>query len=410
MRRVRLKHVADITAGQSPESAEVTHTAEGLPFLQGCAEFSAKFPITEKYCLNPPKIAQKGSWLISVRAPVGKLNLADQEYCIGRGLAAVHPNGVHHGYLGYVLLDQGGFFKRISTGSTFEAISTFQLMNLEIALPPLDTQCRIARFLDEKVARIDGLIEKKHELLNRLAEKRKALITRTVTKGLNPDAPLEPSEIGAQKVYHQATVGAGSMRPSTGALRYFGRIRNGSTPASGETEYWDGDVLWATPEDLGKLSGDCISQTKRRVTDSAVEESNLSVVPAGSVIVSTRAPIGHMAINNVPMAFNQGCRGIIPGDRVHGPFLYYTLKSRVPELKAVANGTTFVELSRDELAMLRIELPPLDMQRRIAQFLDEKTTQIDVLIQRIKDSIARLEEYRSTQITAAITGQLAELR
>ena len=193
------------------------------------------------------------------------------------------------------------------------------------------------------------------------------------------------------------------MRLNSGALRYFGRIKNGTTPASGEAEYWDGDVHWATPEDLGKLTGDRISQTKRQVTEKAVKESNLSVLPAGSVIISTRAPIGHMAINEMPMAFNQGCRGIIPGDRVHAPFLYYLLKSQAPELNAMANGTTFLELSRDELAAVPMEFPPLDTQRRIARFLDEKTTRIDGLIEKKRTLLDRLAEKRQALITRAVT-------
>ena len=193
------------------------------------------------------------------------------------------------------------------------------------------------------------------------------------------------------------------MRPNSGALRYFGRIKNGTTPASGEAEYWDGDVHWATPEDLGKLTSDRISQTKRQVTEKAVKEGNLSVLPAGSVVISTRAPIGHMAINEMPMAFNQGCRGIIPGDRVHGQFLYYLLKSQAPELNATANGTTFAELSRDELAAVPMEIPPLDTQRRIARFLDEKTARIDGLIEMKRALLERLAEKRQALITRAVT-------
>ena len=218
------------------------------------------------------------------------------------------------------------------------------------------------------------------------------------------------------------------MKPDSGALRHFGRIKNGTTPASGEADYWDGDVLWATPEDLGKLTSDRISHTKRQVTEQAVVECNLSVLPAGSVIISTRAPIGHMAINEMPMAFNQGCRGIIPGDQVDGPFLYYLLKSRAPALNAMANGTTFVELSRDELAAVPVKFPPLATQRRIARFLDEKTARIDGLIEKMigrnlsfgaskdhsnsgdKSLLDLLYEYRSALITAAVTGQLAKLR
>ncbi|RDC68480.1 restriction endonuclease subunit S [Rhodovulum sp. 12E13] len=193
------------------------------------------------------------------------------------------------------------------------------------------------------------------------------------------------------------------MTRTSGALRYFGRIRNGTTPASGDAEYWDGNVLWATPEDLGKLAGNRISETKRRVTEKAVEECNLPVLPPGSVIISTRAPIGHMAINNVPMAFNQGCRGIIPRKSVHASFLYYLLKSRVDELDAMANRTTFVELSRDELAAVPVDFPPLETQRRIARFLDEKTARIDGLIEKKRALLERLAEKRQALITRAVT-------
>ena len=193
------------------------------------------------------------------------------------------------------------------------------------------------------------------------------------------------------------------MRNISGNLRYLGRIKNGTTPSSSESNYWDGDVKWATPEDLGKSSGDRISKTKRQVTELAIEESNLSIIPKGSIIISTRAPIGHMAINDEPMAFNQGCRGIIPGERVHGPFLFYLLKSRVPQLNAIANGTTFVELSRDELAAIPVNLPSLETQCRIADFLDEKTARIDELIEKKQSLLDKLAEKRQALITRAVT-------
>ena len=182
---------------------------------------------------------------------------------------------------------------------------------------------------------------------------------------------------------------------------------NGTTPASGEPEYWDGDVKWATPEDLGKLTSDKIVDTRRFVTEKAVKKCTLSILPLGSVIISTRAPIGHMAINQTPMAFNQGCRGIIPGDQIHGPFLYYLLKSRTPELNAIANGTTFVELSRDEVAAVYIEFPRLATQQRIARFLEEKTARIDGLIEKKRELLDRLAEKCQALITRAVTKGLS---
>jgi type I restriction enzyme S subunit len=103
------------------------------------------------------------------------------------------------------------------------------------------------------------------------------------------------------------------------------------------------------------------------------------------------------------MAFNQGCRGLIPRDGTWGPYLLYLLKSRVPELSATANGTTFVELSRDDLASVRISIPPLETQQRIAAFLDVKTAQIDALIANKQTLLQRLAEKRQAIITQAVT-------
>jgi type I restriction enzyme S subunit len=188
-----------------------------------------------------------------------------------------------------------------------------------------------------------------------------------------------------------------------GSLRYFATIKNGTTPASGEPRYWDGEIPWATPDDLGRLVGSYIVKTKRNVTQLAVAENNLNIVPVDSVLMSTRAPIGHMAITSASLTFNQGCRALIPKEETWGPYLLYLLKSRVSELNACANGTTFVELSRDDLAAVRIGLPLLEDQRRIAASLDEKTAQIDGLIAKKQALLDRLSEKRQAIITQVVT-------
>lgn len=193
------------------------------------------------------------------------------------------------------------------------------------------------------------------------------------------------------------------MTIRSGALRYFATVKNGTTPASGEPTYWDGDIAWATPDDLGRLAGNYIVETKRTVTKLAQKENNLNLVPADTVLMSTRAPIGHMAITTKPLTFNQGCRALIPLEATWAPYLFYLLKSRVPELNASANGTTFVELSRDELAAIRIALPPIETQKRVAAFLDEKTARIDALIEKKRALLDRLAEQRQAIITQAVT-------
>jgi len=145
---VRLSDVAEIVMGQSPPSSTYNTEGKGLPFLQGSAEFGYIFPSPTLFCSSPIKIAKKGSILISVRAPVGDLNIANAEICIGRGLAAIIPTPkVSKWYLFYTLMILRAIIKRLASGSTFEAITKEQLETLKIPLPPLEEQKKIAQIL-----------------------------------------------------------------------------------------------------------------------------------------------------------------------------------------------------------------------------------------------------------------------
>jgi type I restriction enzyme, S subunit len=164
VRYLRLKFLADIQAGQSPSSDDVSDSGD-LPFLQGCAEFGDRFPHPTKYCSNPPKRASRGDWLISVRAPVGELNIADQDYGIGHGLAAVSASNIDNRFLGYVLSSAVCALGSVATGSTYHAVSAPQIANLKIPYPDADGQKAIADFLDGETARIDQLTQKKQRLI-----------------------------------------------------------------------------------------------------------------------------------------------------------------------------------------------------------------------------------------------------
>lgn len=193
------------------------------------------------------------------------------------------------------------------------------------------------------------------------------------------------------------------MTIKSGQLRRFAEVRNGGTPASSNAGYWDGDIEWATPDDLGKLCSSKINDTKRRITELAVRENSLPLLPLGSLLISTRAPIGHMGLTTSPMSFNQGCRGIVPKAVLSASYLYYVFSSKRVELSAIANGTTFSELSRNDLASVDIDVPPLPIQHRIVQFLDQKTAQIDTLIEKKRTLLERLAEKRQALITRAVT-------
>lgn len=121
-------------------------------------------------------------------------------------------------------------------------------------------------------------------------------------------------------------------------------VRNGATPASGETTYWDGDIPWVGPADLGRLNSRFIEKGARSITEEGYQSCGTQMVPAGSIILSIRAPIGHMALATQPMCFNQGCRGLVPRAIVHSNFAYWALSASKQRLEAAGQGTTFIEL------------------------------------------------------------------
>jgi len=149
-------------------------------------------------------------------------------------------------------------------------------------------------------------------------------------------------------------------------------IVSGATPSTSVDAYWDGDVCWATPKDLSDLEGAYISDTPRKITSEGLRSCAASVLPVESVLFSSRAPIGHVAINTVPMATNQGFKSLVPkADRVHAKFLYHWLRLKRVWLEGLGNGATFKEVSKAIVSRIEIPLPPLAEQRRIAAILDQ---------------------------------------
>jgi len=148
-------------------------------------------------------------------------------------------------------------------------------------------------------------------------------------------------------------------------------VVNGGTPKTGVDAYWDGNIKWVTPAEMGKRDTPFIAETRRTITEEGLQNSSATLIPPCSVILSSRAPIGHLVINTEGMATNQGCKGIIPKGRISYKYLYYYLLSKVDLLNELGTGTTFKELSGSKLREVPIPVAPMDEQTRIVEVLDE---------------------------------------
>lgn len=173
-------------------------------------------------------------------------------------------------------------------------------------------------------------------------------------------------------------------------LRRVFRIVNGGTPTSDDAN-WGGDVSWATPVDLARYNGGRLSSTDRTLTTEGLK-SGSRTVRTGSLIVSTRAPIGYVAETATTMAFNQGCRGLEPLSDIDIRFFRYQLGALAEWLQSRGSGSTFLELSTEALAETQVSSPPLAEQRAIADYLDAETSRIDALIAKKQQLVDLIDE------------------
>lgn len=200
-----LARFAEVVMGQSP-GADLCNTEErGLPFLQGCAEFGARHPHSDVYCSPPLRVAKAGSVLISVRAPVGTMNYADQDYCIGRGLGAfkAKPSVSNTVFLKHAVELNAAYLHRRSQGSTFAAVSTDDVKTVPIPVFKPQKQEKIATILSG----IDTAIEKTEALIAKYQQIKTGLMHDLFTRGVLPNGQLRPSREQAPELYQETAIG-----------------------------------------------------------------------------------------------------------------------------------------------------------------------------------------------------------
>ena len=180
------------------------------------------------------------------------------------------------------------------------------------------------------------------------------------------------------------------------------QVVSGATPKSEQPEYWDGDIVWVTPADY-KTNDKFVSSGKRTLTQAGYDSCGTTLVPAGSIVFSKRAPIGSVAIAQVPLCTNQGCLSCINKGDADTIFFYYVMSIFTEIFELYGSGTTFKELSYDSFTAFAMTNPPLSEQHRIAAFLDRRCAEIDAVIERTKATIEEYKKLKQAVITEAVT-------
>ena len=186
-------------------------------------------------------------------------------------------------------------------------------------------------------------------------------------------------------------------------LRFLFDVKSGATPSSNIEDSWDGDIYWITPDDLGKLDTREICDTRRKIAENGHLDSGINLAPPNSLVLSKRAPIGLVAITKVESTCNQGCFLLTKKMDIDERFYYYVLIQQKPYLEILGSGSTFLELSSDDLFSIRLPFPDLKIQKIIADYLDHETNHIDSLIEEKEKIVTLLNKKRTALISQIVT-------
>jgi type I restriction enzyme S subunit len=196
------------------------------------------------------------------------------------------------------------------------------------------------------------------------------------------------------------------MKKSLVKLKNCCEIVSGSTPSRSIAEYWNGDIPWATPKDISRTKAKLLVEPEEYITRKGLDSCSTRLVPKGSILFSSRAPIGLVAVAGVDICTNQGFKNLVPSNNVYSDYLYHCMAYFAPDLALLGNGATFKEVSKEIVGNFQIPLPPLEEQRRIAAILDKA----DAMRRKRQESLKLADDLVKSQfiVTAPVYMGVAE--
>jgi type I restriction enzyme, S subunit len=406
------RYLFGVLNGSTPLSSEKSYwdgniywaTPQDIGALKGKLILDTQRKITEEgYENSGTQIAPVSSIVLTTRAPVGNLALAGVPLCTNQGCKVLVPrtSAVNSSYFYYQLLARKNELSSFATGTTFQELGTTELNSFQLYFPSLFEQNRISSYLDRETQKIDALIAAKKRLLELLGEKRRSLITHTVTRGLNADAPMQDSGIEwlgkIPKHWHLAKI------------KHVAIIGNGSTPLRDEVSYWkNGSFPWLTST---VVNDDIVDKPTEFVTEIALRECHLPIVKPNSILIAITGQgktRGKATLLNCEATINQHMAFITPWEKALNPkFLQFFLISQYEFLRMISEGmgSTKGALTCEQVADFIIALPSLVEQEEIISSLQGRIDHIDQLSSVTTDAIALLQERRTSLISATVTGQ-----
>ena len=345
--------------GQSPDSSLYSEEEVGLPFLQGCAEFGSKFPRHKLFCSQSRKVAHAGSILFSVRAPVGKLNIADRDYVIGRGLASISGRTVITEYLEHFLHSEEDGFRAVSQGSTFEAINSNELAQWPVFHP---TCRREQKKIAEIISTVDKATEQTAALIAKQQRVKAGMMQDLLTRVIDEHGNLRSEKIHK---FQDSPLGRIPLEWKTGIGTDCFTLRAG-LEIEGVRSSQEGDSLYLKVDDLNlpeNFNGILVSQS----TFDCPATLTARLLQIGTIVFPKRGAAIHLnrvALLRKRATLDPNLMGLCTKPGISPDFFRLVLLHR--NLGAICDNSGIPQINNKHLYPLTFAIPDIDEQNRIA--------------------------------------------
>ena len=353
MKLIALKDVCKINMGQSPNSSSYNDYGDGMPFFQGNADFGERYPITRVWCNTPTKIAQAEDILISVRAPIGALNYAKEECCIGRGLAAITPdrNKVSQDFIYWALKGKKAELNDKGNGSTFKAISRKILEETMIPDINFEQQHKCA----ENLEKIYGIIQNRRKELLALDDLIKARFVEMFGDLANPECSWDKCK------FVDACADKDDIKCGP-----FG------TQLSKDEYTTSGIAVWEIPQ----INTAFLSEPTHFLTEEKAEQLNSYTIIPGDIAMSRKGNVGKCALfpNDYPdgIIHSDVLRIRVDRERLNPAFMVCQLHFSgfvTRQIELVSSGAIMAGVNVTKLKQIYVHVPPMDLQNQFADFV-----------------------------------------
>lgn len=378
--KCKLEEIVNVTMGQSPKSEYYNTEKNGYPFLQGNRTFGFKYPTFDTYTTVMTKFAKAGDVIMSVRAPVGALNITPVDMCLGRGVCSLRMKNGNQSFLFYMMKYYVSHLIKKESGTVFGSVNRNDISGLEVDIPEdVEEQKEIARYLEM----IDDKIEL-NNAINKNLEQQAQAIYRSWFVNYEPFDGTKPDDWSDGTIDNLGT-----------------EIICGKTPSTKKSEYYGGNTPFITIPDMHGCV--YIVSTERYLSDAGVASQPKKTLPPNTVCVSCIGTAGLVTLVSEESQSNQQINSIIPKEGISVYYIYLLMQTLAETINKLGqSGSTIVNLNKTQFGKIQVMIP----SKHVLQDFDTLCRPLfDTILSNQKENI-NLSELRDTLLPKLMSGEL----